>query len=105
MHWEWKCMEINFVYGKAMNSGKSYFSCGARKLPEMCAQTIPHPLFSLPHATGDIYGVFFTFSFIFLHFSMAGNPFLCCTVDGKKRFAIWGFIEVVFAPVRPINVF
>ena len=70
----------------------------------MRAQCIPHPWFFLPHKARASWGIFFMFFCIYLHFSMVGNPFLCCTVDGKNRFTIWGFKEVISAPVRPINV-
>ena len=73
MHWEWRGMVVNFVLGQAINMGNHIFSFGARKHPEMCAQTIPHPWFSLPHVVGASWGVFFTFFCNFLHFSMAGK--------------------------------
>ena len=50
MHWEWIGMAVNFVLGKAIILEKCIFSCGARKHPEIGAQTIPHPCVSFPHA-------------------------------------------------------
>ena len=52
MHWEWRGMADNFVLGQAINLGNRIFAYGARKHPEMCAQSICHPRFSLPHAAG-----------------------------------------------------
>ena len=54
MHWEWRGMAINFVYGQAMNLENHFSAYGARKHPEIGAQTIPYPCVSLPRATGAI---------------------------------------------------
>ena len=42
---------------------------------------------------------------IFLAFSKLENPFSCCCVNGLRRFTIYGFGEVIFAPVVVVDVF
>ena len=98
-------MEANFVFEQVINLGNHIFSYGERKHPEMCAHSIPRSCVSLPHAAGASWAFSFTFFYNYLQFSMVGNPFLVLHSEWEKRFMIWGFIEVIYAPVRPINVF
>ena len=83
MHWEWRGMEVNFVFEQVINLGNHIFSYGERKHPEMCAHSIPYPCVSLPHAVGASYVFFSQFFLHFLHLSIAGNSFLYYLVAGK----------------------
>ena len=65
MHWEWRGMVAKYVLGQAINLENRIFAYWTRKHPEMCAQSIPHPCVSLPHATRPTCGIF---SRVFLHF-------------------------------------
>ena len=36
MHWEWRGMAVNFVLGKAINFGKSYFFLAGQENTQKC---------------------------------------------------------------------
>ena len=104
MHWEWRGMAINFVLEQSINLGNHIFSCGARKHPEMCAYSIPHPCVSLPHTVGASWGIFLH---DFLHFpsSIHGlEPAFEFLSGWEERFMIWGFIESIFSHTMPRKI-
>ena len=84
MHWEWRGMTVNFMYGKAINLGNRNFAYGARKHANMCAQSIPHPRFSLPHAAGASWGVFSRFSVVSFIYPWLEIRFCAAQLMGRR---------------------
>ena len=71
----------------------------------MHTHSIPHSHFSFPHAAGGILVFSFTIFVVFLHPSMAEHSFLYCSMNVQQRSTNWRFEEVVFAPVKPIDIY
>ena len=104
MHADGKSMVVKFEFEKPPVFEKRVLTSWASKNPQMSVQLIMHARPPLSHSFGSSCTFSFTLWQFYSFFLMARKSFLVMPNGWENRSMIWGFVEVIFASINPLNV-